>query len=1246
MHGRLARFGGAGFIILALLAAAVSLTAQTTSGVIAVHVRDLQGKPMSLVSIEVKNTATGRTYVGSTDTSGDFRFPEITPGAYEVTAAIEDFQTVTHKPVQVNVNRVTNEEFEMKPGAVTVTVEVKSTSPMTDTTGATQASSFPEQQSRELPVLTRDVNNLGLLAPGILSVRTFSFGSTLVPFSANGSRGRDNNFIIDSVDNNEPLFGGAATQFSNSDIIAEYAILTNQLKAEFGRNSGATVNVITKQGSNRMGGTLFWYGQHDSLNARNHSEEVALLSQPARYYENQIGVTLGGPIVPDKTFYFVSYQWDRMRNNLTNVFPIISTYPTTAGLTALRGLPVNPALLAYLNVPSVSAIPALTTAPCFGSPVPAGFSATNPCRAPSSALVGATAVPYSTYLVADGNAYDVKDHQWSARVDHRLSNASEIYARFLFDEVRAPRVALSNAGDSAFSDVGLYPDYRLLVRQRSQSLLVDHRYYWARSLNEFRFSFSRISTGTGTFQMPEIVRNTLPAATVFDAGFGGFGVYQQSFGSAGRLFTVGRDSSPSQTSTNIFQFQENFSHNLGNHSLKFGVNLVRVLSNINSMPSDLGQYFFGAQGFSAGLNAFATEPALAPSNSLFAIQRLPNLISHPITGQILGQGNPKLSLREFDHFYFLQDDWRVSKEFSLSLGIRYENFGQPLNRVHQLNRRAPVVDRDDNNLAPRFGFAWSPYAHTVIRGGYAMMYNPMVLNIPLLVWQSGPVSPFVVGTFPSVAGTDPATGAPFTVPLRTAKTYPNQPFTLSSLNVNVLGCSRFIDRLRTGATPLIDCSTQDTVSTDLVNPYVHNFSFGVQQELSSNLLFEIGYVGSKGTKLFQRTDENPNSGWNTLGSGVLSATNPCPAGTGTTNLGPSPFCILNRTNNARGAITKIGNGGTFIYHSLQTSLTLRRAPIGRWGDATFTTAYTWSHNIDNTSEIFGPGVRIVQPDLFSSVFGTTLGGFETVEAISPFAQDPRNVNADRGNSSFDRRHRFVASYLWELGHSRHFLVGGWQLAGIVTYQSGQSYTPLNGNPFGKCFDPGGFGRVSTARPAIGNPKAALTTIALLKDANCTSTALGYKDGNGATITPSAAHFVQVPLGFKPGQTFTVGGSTFVAGSAGRNSLVGPNIVNWDFSILKNFRIGESRKLQFRLEIYDVLNHPNPGNPIGNVFSTDAQYSPAFAFSPRFTAAGVTGVIPENAIDAFDAVSLANTFGSRKYMNTSSRRMQFGLKLFF
>jgi len=1222
MYPRRWRFGWVGFVLLALLAGAVS--AQTISGVIAGRVRDAQGKGIGAVSINVRNPATGRSYVTSTDSEGYYRIPEIPPGEYEVLAENAGYQSVKHIPVLVSVNRVTIEDFELRLTAEAVTIEVKaSTSPMTDPTGPTIASFFPERQVREIPLLTRDINNLALLAPGVLSVRTFSFGSTLVPFSSNGSRGRDNNFIIDSVDNNEPLFGGAATQFTNTDIFVEYTILTNQQKAEFGRNSGATVNAITKSGSNRFSGSLFWYGQHDALNARSRVEEVALLNSPARYYENQIGVTFGGPLVKEKTFFFTSYQWDRTRNNLSNIFPVIATYPTTAGLAVLRGLPLSNALLRLLQTPSLLSVPGLS-APCFNTlPAPpiTGYNANNPCRAATNALIGTTNVPFSTFLVPDGNAYDVRDHQWSARVDHRLSNSSDLYGRYLFDELRTPRFPLTNAGDAAFADLGLYPDYKLHTHQRSQSLLLNHRYYWQRALNEFRFSFSRISSGTGAFQMDERTRNVAAAATVTD-NFGGFSTFQPLFGSAGTRFTIGRDSTPTQIDTNTFQFQENFSYSRGNHSLKFGANFVRIHSDIDSNPSDLGQYFFGQQGI-PGLNPFATEPGSGTTRALFVFQRLPNVFSDPNTSLVIGQGNPELRLREFDQFYFFQDDWRATPTFTLSIGVRYENFGQPINRLRDLNGRAPSVRRDDNNFAPRFGFAWSPWMSTVIRGGYALMYNPVVLNIPLLVWQSAPISPFVVAS--TVAG--------FTR-IAPSGTFPSQPFRAGDLNVNVAGCSTPQQRSNVGLIPLLNCSTQDTVDARLVNPYVHNFTLGWQQELGGNMMFEVGYVGSKGTKLFMRTDENPFAGWNTA----------CTSG-----IGPSPLCVSNRSKagNLRGAITKVGNGGSSIFHSLQASMTRRMMPIGPLGDATLSLAYTWSHNIDNVSEIFGPGVRLVSTDLLGSFSGFLRGqGFETVEAISPFAQDPGNLHAERANSSFDRRHRVVASYLWLLGHSKNWFFGGWQLGGIISYQSGQPYTVLNGTALGNCSDPAGFGRLSTARPAIGDPKAPASSVALLLDPNCTSTALGYVDLGGNAINPASARFVQVPLGVRPGQSFTVGTAQFFAGSAGRNILVGPEIINWDLSILKNFHWGEKYTIQFRWEIYDVFNRRNPGNPIGNVFSTDAQASPAFAFSPRFTPAGITGVIPENSIDARDPITLSSTFRSERYMNTSSRRMQFGLKFFF
>jgi hypothetical protein len=248
------------------------------------------------------------------------------------------------------------------------------------------------------------------------------------------------------------------------------------------------------------------------------------------------------------------------------------------------------------------------------------------------------------------------------------------------------------------------------------------------------------------------------------------------------------------------------------------------------------------------------------------------------------------------------------------------------------------------------------------------------------------------------------------------------------------------------------------------------------------------------------------------------------------------------------------------------------------------------------------------------------------------------------------------SYIWSLPspHERALsgFLGGWELSGIGTVQSGQPYTALNGIPLGACADANGGGLLTNERPDIGNPNAPLDSVALVADPSCIYTnpnspnfpssvsaisPTGYVDLNGNPIEPSAAHFVQVPLG---------GGN----GNAGRNTLVGPGLADLDIAVHKDFRWGENRIIQFRWEVYDVFNHSNPGFPLGNVFATDAQPTPGFAFSPRASAAGVTGNIPENAIDASSSFTSSGKpvydFLSQRYMNTGNRRMQAGVHIIF
>ena len=1229
---------------LALLLATLALStqkvaAQSISGSIGGIVMDEGGDPLARSAIKATNTETGLARTTSTDNDGNYFIGEMSPGTYQVKVDQPFYRSATHRGVVVSVNRVTRENFVLSKPPPNQMITVASVAPVTDTDSATLTDIFSQRQIVSLPLLTRDVNSLALLAPGVFSVRTFSFASTLVPFAVNGARGRDNNFIIDSVDNNEPLFGGAATQFTNTDVFSEYSILTAVPKAEFGRGTGATVNVITRSGSNALHGTAFWFGQDDLFNASDRVEQTAGLSGPAPFYENFGGGTLGGPIRKDQAWFFVSYQADRASNNLSSVYPVVSTLPSAEGVQTLQGIgqPTS-ALKTLLSFPSVTNAPA-------GSPCT--LTVNNPCTGPVAVPLDVAGLPasvaYGTYLLPKGNPFHVGDDQISGRLDYKISDSQSVYGRYLLDNLSAPQGVFLPPGEAAFDDLGVLPEERNFISQRTQSFLLDHRYYTVSAINEVRFAFSRIAQHVGPVNAPGA--SALPAATIGD-DFGGFitqppSSYQGDFLAAGNQFTIGQDTSPAHSDSNIFQAQENYSRVVGRHSFKFGGDAVYTQTNVSGVPSDLGHYFFGSSatnnpeaGAPGGLGQFISESA-NETNALAVFQRFPDVIA---SGGSLRQGPPEMPLRELDIFSFFQDDIRVKSNLTLNLGLRYEVYGQPINGLHQINPAAPSVSPDHNNFAPRFGFAWSPWHghNTVVRGGYAISYSPMVLNIPLLIWQSGPVSPFVYTVTEKGAaylGETPAQppgvfpNLPILVP--TTGSFPDSPLSLSSLQgVSVSGCSSYQQEEVAGPNPITQCSTGDTVDPHLVNPYVQNFTFGVQQELPHRMLLEIDGVGSKGTKLYQRLDINPFGGYIQTPNLANCAYIPFSLPAGDT-------CLANRADNSHGDILAITNGGSSTYYALQASLSKRTGPVK------FTVAYTWSHMIDNASEIFGPGIQFFNGDVFAAT--TDPRTSQPVEAITPLPQDSSDLAPEKGNSSFDRRHRLAISYVWDVYSPKHglghTLLGGWELGGITQIQSGQPFTPLNSTPVltsDPCADANGDGNLTNDRPAIGNPKAPLNYVALLASCQGVSSPTAYVDLRGEPIPPDLAHFVQV-FGDAGKGGFNL---------AGRNILTGPGIVNFDVALYRNFKFTESKTLQLRWEVYDILNTPNAGFTLGNVFASAAQAAPAFAFSPTQTAARITGVIPENAIDARPDSFGRGGFLSQAMMNTTSRRMQFGVKFIF
>lgn len=1176
--------------------------AQGIGGGIIGRVKDQSGAAVPAALVQLVNTSTGQNRALSSENEGTFEAREVPPGSYAVTILKGGFNTARISGILLGVSQVIHlGDIVLSVAPVgSETIEVKAADiALTETSTPARTASFNQSQIRQLPLLTRDINSLALLAPGVVSVHSFSFASTLVPFAVNGSRSRDNNFIIDSVDNNEPLFGGAATQFTNTDAFSEYSIITSEYKAEYGRNSGSVVNIITERGGNQWHGSAFWFAQNDALNARNLVEQVAGLTHPAHYRGDFAGATLGGPLRKESTWAFFSYQWNHIRANLSDVYPQVATVPTLNGLNALSQMPLTSTTAVFLGDPAVRGL-AIANPPCVS--FIAGLPTSGPCTITgpptNGILVNNVPVEFGTYVVPGGGDFPFRDHQASGRLDHRLAQRDDISVRYLFDDLGSPLTAGAGPLQVGFFDEGLLPSGRDFVAQRTQNAGAFWTHAWPRALHELRGSFSRISSRTGALN-----QQNGPAISVSDSfaqqpGNGGTlqgtGAFLSAFSAAGNLFTLGKDSSPTTVQSNLYQVQDNFSVSRGRHSLKFGVNLVRTMTDIHDTPSELGQYFYLSTSNSGFQNFAANAPTVA-------FQQFPNFG---------GRGGATLPLREFGQAYFAEDDIRWFEHLTVSVGVRYENYGQPINHIADLNPNFTTrIKRDNLDFAPRLGFAWAPGRKTTLRGGYGTYYDRQVFNLALLVWQSGAVSPFV-------------TGVPSNV-------FPQPPFNPSDALRNVTDCDSLTPS-SSGPT-LSDCTIQDTISQNLVRPRIHSFSAGLQQQLAESWLLEAAYVGNAGTRLFQRIDMNPHTGY--------AIQSPC----------TSPPCAtyLPRVNPARDDITVVTNGAHSSYGSLQLSASKRLGQAGALRGMQVTGSYVWSHMLDNGSEIFGPDVRRINN------LRLLRQNAEPFEVITPFAQDPNNTTSgERGNSSLDRRLRASLSFLWTppaptSTHWAKSVFGGWGLGGIFSIQTGQPYSPLNS--FGACADASGDGNLTNDRPSIGNLKAPVNQIALIVDPNCIDTSQGYKDASGNPIDPATAHFVQVPLGAKPGTVFAVGSESFVAGNAGRNILIGPGMTNLDLAVSKEFSLRERLRLQVRFEAYDVMNTRNPGSPIGDAFSVATQAAPALAYTTgtaAITPARVTGIIPENSLDAINPATGTSLFGTTRFMNTSSRRMQAAIKLVF
>jgi outer membrane receptor protein involved in Fe transport len=1135
--------------------------AQATTGGVKGVVTDASGAVVPEADVTAKNTATGTEVKTKTNSEGIYNFPRLQPGTYQLTIEKQGFKRQEFQEVTVQIGQDLVIDAALQAGLQTETVTVTAAGEeLIQKEQAQISTTFESRKVAELPsnVAGGGIDTLALLAPGVVPGfgNVNANGTTL---SVNGQRSRSNNFTIDGQDNNDLSIGGPAFFVDNQDIVGEFQIITNNFSAEYGRNQGAIVNVVTKSGTNDFHGTLGWYHRNRKFfDGLTNLERRRGQEDPDPFIYNVFNGTFGGPIKRDRIFFFGSYQSIVSRSSST----LLSGNPTIA-----------PEELSRLSAdfPNNAAIQALTNFSAFA-------------LSDLGTITERTDRPTNQFIILNGERYRVAypsrivsfpDHQkeFSLKGDVNITDKHSFWYRHL--DQRGPgknSLATSNGftGDVPFQ--GRHSG-GALTSQLSTT-----------AVNEFRFVFSRLSVifgggceGLGgCIQHPDNVLQSitninftgLNALTDTPAGPVSTGVALQTIGGATNL--------PQGRVVTTYQFADNFSKTFGQHQLKLGADIRRLTNSVPFLPNILG--------------AFRINTAARLLNNA------PNQVQ-------LGIGQFEIEYNETDQFYYFQDDWRIKDNLTLNLGLRYEYTGQPINTISDLTleresnpetaiwrqslpleaRTFPRVPVDKNNWAPRLGFAYRPrfgdgtvskllfgeQDSTVIRGGYAIAYDPGFYNIMLNISTSSPVV-FLNTTL------NPASGAiPFPVPSGNPTGEDVQAFATSNgLVVRDTFDPRFF--------------SQTIVSPDFHSPYSQQWSLGIQRQINNNNVFEIRYVGNHAVGLFQTVNRNPRidrllNGF-TINVPGLGATvfpgfpNLVPSGI-TPQVAGQGQCVdnlatttLNEAAQCNGRVLPASfirsreNTASSTYNGLQTRYQ------GRIGNQlSLGASYTFSRAIDNASEIFS----------FSDISVT---------------QSPFNFNsAEKGLSGFHRKHASSFNFLWDVPLFRQQegvlgrALGGWQVNGVYYLASGRRFTPfqfcnLACQPISyddTAFNASFFG-ADALRPFVGNPNAPRDTVGISQIDAAFLFGVPVTDANGfysmndlnrdGTIRSVSKNDVKLIYnGIGAARIF---GTPF--GDVGRGSEAGPILNSGNLGIFKHIRIKENVRLRFSMDVFNVFNHKNPG----------------------------------------------------------------------
>jgi hypothetical protein len=1106
------------FTLAAIVAAAAFSIAQTSEGRILGTVVDQTGAVVGAAKVTITNTATNVSRDVETNHAGEYVASNLEPGSYVVSAEASGFKRAMSTPVLLEVARDLRVDLKLQAGAATETVTVTAEGALADTGDTALNGVLSNKAITELPVQGRDFQNLLELHPGVQRTPGGGFHSV----TSNGNRPDDNNFFIDGADDNDVYYGetvvndagisGTPASFLPLDAIQEFNTQESP-SADYGVKPGVVMNLGIKSGTNNIHGSAYYFDRNAAFDARNYFNPSP--GPMSALIMHQFGASIGGPIKKDKWFYFFNYEG--IRDKVGN--PGVTDSPVTSSLASQLGGIANPdgsPNSATYSVPDAIAY--------FSDPNNVAYCQANvggPC-ALSPLSVGLTSLflpnPGFTLSQSDPAAIDFdfinknRGDNFVGKTDYVLNSRNVLSARFIY----------SNTNQTEEDTVPLRPEWLSTTSPRTQvfgiNLASNLNSQWS---NEVRFSYNRFNETIFPAD-----HNVNPTAYGLNTGVTDptlFGFPRITPGS--EFNYMGGNSgwplatSPSQTKS----FSDTASYTRGRHTIRFG-----------------GDYRMGDVDY---LRA-------TYGRGRVDFRELTDFLAGNVRRWrfLFGDSHRDVSQKSFG--MFVQDDFRIAPTVTLNLGLRYDvtdpikesndllaNYisvlpnGDPGGIVQVGKGISSPYPTNYNNVSPRVGLAWDVFGtgKTVVRSGFGIIFEQP--SIRTFMFSGGGLNLNPSG----LLGVTPGNG--------TITNFLQISSDPSQINWNQTGPIFPV----TAGGALNSCSLASQcdvfgVDQHLKTPYVMNWNFNIQQELTKSTLLQVAYVANHGVKLYSNTDINQVNP--VLDDGSEEVGRPlntnCPVSQGGLGLGGPCFPYI-------GYLTFLSNHSNSNYNSLQVTLT-KRYTHGLY----LLAGYTYAHAIDTaTSNLAG-----VPPD-------------------------SNNYAAERGNGDYDIRHRFTLSATYDIPsvRSKWQMLQGWQATTILNLQSSEPYTL---GDFGDDIsETGEFNdRWNMTGPAGNVHWSATTPLPYVSFDDFSTDGSGNVTGNPQCIAAAggaASAGAQQLLNYG---CFVAGTTTITPplfgtqGNMGRNIFRGPTFKNLDFSVSKLWKLNERVNLQFRGEVFNILNHTN------------------------------------------------------------------------